>query len=58
MSPVNMALVSIGGTPISDGWYWSSSENDDDEALNVSTKGSISSEKKNTIQLVRAIRAF
>ncbi len=58
MSPVNMALVSIGGTPISDGWYWSSTENDNDEAINVSTKGSMSSEDKTTTLLVRAIRAF
>lgn len=40
------------------GWYWSSSENDRDEAWNISDKGSISTEEKDEKNKVRAIKAF
>lgn len=40
------------------GWYWSSSEHNKDEALNVSGGGSIHAEDKDEDVKVRAIRAF
>lgn len=55
---ISMALLNIGATPLSDNWYWSSTENDDDEAINVSSGGRMSSEDKNEPLEVRAIRAF
>ena len=45
------------GTQLS-GWYWSSSEHNKDEALNVSDGGTIHAEDKDEDVKVRAIRAF
>lgn len=56
--PISQAIVSAGGTPLEQTWYWSSTENDDDEAINVSSWGRISSEDKIESLAVRAVRAF
>lgn len=40
------------------GWYWTSSENDKDEAWSVNAKGSSSTKKKSEEIKVRAIRSF
>ena len=50
-------LKSSGGGEIDD-WLWSSTENDKDEAWNVSSGGRLSGEDKDTKIKVRAIRAF
>ncbi|MBQ9473833.1 MAG: hypothetical protein IJU81_05430 [Bacteroidales bacterium] len=55
---INNALVSIGGFPLEEGWYWSSSECDENEAINVSSRGNGSCEDKTTILKVRAVRTF
>lgn len=55
--PISKALRKNGGKPI-DGWYWSSSENDDDEAWNISDGGSCHTEEKEGEAKVRAVRAF
>ena len=52
---VKSALKNYRGGEIR-GWYWSSSENDRDEAWNVSDGGSISTEEKDERNRVRAIR--
>lgn len=53
---VNALRLADGGE-IS-GWYWSSSERNDDEAWNVKCGGHTSSEEKNEHVKVRAIRTF
>ncbi len=55
---ISIALQSNNGRGLADEWYWSSSENDDDEAINVSLSGRMSSEDKIETLYVRAIRAF
>ena len=55
---LNAALVYAGGDPIDKEWYWSSSENNYCEAINISCGGSQSGEKKNKEVAVRAVRAF
>ena len=55
---MSQRLVANGGVPIANGWYWSSSETDRDEALNVSITGSVSTEDKDEVNWVRAMRAF
>lgn len=57
---ISIAIQQAGGSPLtSDEWYWSSSENDNDEAVNVTCSGKIiASEDKNSELNVRAIRAF
>lgn len=55
---ISKALERVGGQPLIYGWYWSSTENDKDEAINVSSLGSLSSEDKIKMLNVRAIRAF
>lgn len=56
-SPVANTLKSLNSNEIS-GWYWSSTENEHDEAWNVSSRGSASTEEKKEDVKVRAIRAF
>lgn len=51
------ALRSAGGGEI-DGWYWSSTERNDEEAWNVRCGGRSSSEEKKEEIKVRAVRAF
>lgn len=55
---ISEALVANGGVALSNGWYWSSTENDNDDAINVSYKGSVSAEEKPEALIVRAVRAF
>ena len=55
--PISKALKKNGGKVI-DGWYWTSSENDDDEAFNISDSGSCHTEEKTEKAKVRPIRAF
>lgn len=56
-SPVANTLRSFHSNDIS-GWYWSSTENENKEAWNVSSSGFTSTEKKKGEVKVRAIRAF
>lgn len=51
------ALKSAAGGEI-DGWYWSSTERDEEEVWNVNSGGRCSSEEKEEDIKVRAIRAF
>lgn len=55
--PISKALKKNSGKVI-DGWYWTSSENDADEAFNISDSGSCHTEEKKGNVKVRAIRAF
>ncbi len=50
-------LRSAGGGEI-DGWYWSSTERDEEEVWNVNDSGRTSSEEKEEEIKVRAVRAF
>lgn len=56
--PISIALVNNGGQPLMTSWFWSSNENDNDEAFNVSQNGWVSTEDKNEDCAVRAVRAF
>lgn len=56
--PISRAIIANGGDVIDGGWYWSCSESERTEALNVSDKGSVSSENKSEENAVRAIKAF
>lgn len=56
-SPLANKLKSLNSNEIS-GWYWSSTENEYDEAWNVSSGGSISTEEKKEDVKVRAVRSF
>lgn len=56
-SPLTTTLKAYTSNEIS-GWYWSSTENDNDEAWNVSSRGSTSTEGKKEDVKVRAIRTF
>ncbi len=56
--PISKALQNNGGWPLTDGWYWSSSEHNYDEAINVSSSGRIASEEKTESLHVRAVRSF
>lgn len=51
------SLKAKGGGKLS-GWYWTSSEHNREEALNVSDGGSVHTETKEEETKVRAIRAF
>lgn len=55
---ISNALQSNNGWAFVDEWHWSSSENDDDEAINVSLSGWTTSEDKIEVLHVRAVRAF
>lgn len=56
--PISKCLVKNGGKALNEDWYWSSSENDKDEAINVGKGGKVSSEDKDEELPVRAVRAF
>lgn len=51
-------FLTEGGVWINDGWYWSSSECDKKEAINVYSSGRASGEEKTEPQRVRAVRRF
>lgn len=55
---ISKALVRAGGKALDQNWYWSSTENDRDEAINVSSGGRVDSERKKSEIAVRAVRAF
>ena len=55
---ISISLINNGGKPFTERWYWTSTENDYDEAINVSVSGSMSSEDKVDILPVYAVRAF
>lgn len=55
---ISASLKQYGGVGLADEWHWSSSENDKDEAINVSSSGWTTSEDKIEILHVRAVRAF
>lgn len=55
---ISKMLQMVGGHPIGNSWYWSSSEEDQENAWNVSTSGKYSTEDKNNDVSVRAIRYF
>ena len=55
---ISKSLVKNGGKALDEDWYWSSSENERDEAINVGKGGKISSEDKDKELPVRAVRAF
>lgn len=55
--PISTTLTSKGGGYFN-GWYWSCSEQEKDEAWNVSASGRCSSEDKKEELKVRAVRAF
>jgi len=56
--PISLAITTHGGTKIDGGWYWTSSETDRTEVLNISDSGSVSTENKSEENAVRAIRAY
>ena len=55
---ISQALTENGGAGLYGGWYWSCTEANRTEALNVSTRGSVDTENKSEENSVRAIRAF
>lgn len=52
------AFLREGGVWIADGWYWSSSECNKQEAINVYSSGRASAEEKKEQQKVVAVRMF
>ena len=56
--PISRAITAAGGIKLDGDWYWSSSETERTEALNVSEGGYVSSENKDEENAVRAVRAF
>lgn len=55
---INSALMRAGGNQLTNGWYWSSSEINRKEAINVSARGWASGEEKTNSVNVRAVHAF
>lgn len=55
--PISEALSRYGGDEL-EGWYWSSSEEDDENAWNIKASGSVGTEEKDKDLKVRAVRAF
>lgn len=58
MGPVNLLIVQAGGTPLKAKYYWTSNEDDDNHAFNVSRSGDTPNEYKDEKVAVRAIRQF
>ncbi len=58
MGPVNLLIVQAGGKPLLSKYYWTSNEEDDDGAYNVSRSGEATDEDKDEKVAVRAIRQF
>ena len=56
--PISRALSTNGGIEIDESWYWTSSESERTEAINISKRGSIATEDKDDTNAVRAVRAF
>ena len=55
---ISKMIQIAGGQPLDSRWYWSSSEEEQKSAWNVSTSGSIWSEDKTNDVAVRAVRCF
>ena len=55
---VDAGLRREGGASLDGGWYWSSSECNKTESINVSSGGSASGEEKANPEKVRAVRMF
>lgn len=55
---ISKAITATGGTKLKGGWYWSSTEANRTEAINISEGGSLAAEEKSEENSVRAIRAF
>ena len=55
---LSLAIVRAGGQALSESWYWSSTEKEAKEAVNVSNGGWIAGASKTSAIGVRAIRAF
>jgi hypothetical protein len=55
---ISKMLQTLGGQPIDSRWYWSSSEENQEEAWNVNVLGKFSSEDKTNEVAVRAVRYF
>ena len=55
---ISKALRRNGGKALQKGWYWSSSECDRKNAVNIDEDGDIATELKKLKNLVRAVRAF
>lgn len=55
--PISEALSKHGGDEL-EGWYWSSSEENDENAWNIKDSGNIGTEEKDKELKVRAVRAF
>lgn len=55
---ISKMLKIAGGQPINSNWYWSSSEEEQKSAWNVSISGRVSTEEKTEEVAVRAVRFF
>lgn len=55
---IENALKREGGMSLEEGWYWSSSECEKTEAINVSSGGRASGEEKSEIEKTVAVRMF
>jgi len=56
--PISKALKKNGGTSLQKGWYWSSTECNKKDAVNIDDDGGVATEEKKEKNLVRAVRAF
>lgn len=55
---ISKMLKMAGGEPLNSNWYWSSSEEEQENAWNVSVLGKFSTEEKTEEVAVRAVRFF
>ena len=55
---ISTMLEMAGGAPIDGWWYWTSSEENKENAYNISSSGRVATEVKSEENYVRAIRAF
>lgn len=55
---ISKMLKMAGGQPLNNNWYWSSSEEEQENAWNVSASGRVSTEEKIEEVAVRAVRSF
>lgn len=55
---INQTIQANNGVEIEKAWYWTSTEYEDEKAINVTFKGKMSPEDKSEELNVRAVRAF
>lgn len=55
---ISKMLKMAGGQPLNSNWYWSSSEEEQENAWNVSVSGRLSTEEKTEEVATRAVRYF